>query len=76
MKNIIILIVFYLPFLVSCHKSSNIEKTVDVYVAGHEHIDISGSIYSYAKYWKNGEAVSLTGGLHYANANSIFVTVK
>jgi hypothetical protein len=48
----------------------NTSSRVDVYVAGNEE---NGSGYV-AKYWKNGQAVSLTDGTTYAAAYSIFVS--
>jgi hypothetical protein len=43
---------------------------VDVYVAGSE---TDGSSHHVAKYWKNGQAISLTNGNKYATATSIAV---
>ena len=70
-KNYFILIIVL--FFFSCQKEIShemVSSEVDVYVAGFEE---SGSGYV-AKYWKNGQAVSLTDGTTDAAASSIYVS--
>src|SRR4026209_385590 len=72
MRKNLLLVVLVIGFC-SCQKeiSHEIASTeVDVYVAGFEE---SGLGYV-AKYWKNGQAVSLTDGTTDAAASSIFVS--
>ena len=66
MKNSFIIIVFCFAIFFSCNKSSDSIDSVNVYVAGNEN--------GVAKYWKNGNAVSLTDGSNLAYAYSIVVS--
>src|SRR4030095_1498736 len=54
MKRSFISTVFCLAIFLSCKKSINSIEYVNVYVAGSED--------NVAKYWKNGNAISLTDG--------------
>lgn len=75
MKKNYFLILIVMGFF-SCQKeistevsNTNTSTQVDVYVAGYE-VTGTGAV---AKYWKNGQAVSLTDGTTYAAASSIAV---
>ena len=70
MKNSFIIIVFFPAIFFSCNKSSDSIDSVNVYVAGLEYT--ASTIV--AKYWKNGNAISLTDGSKPALALSIFVS--
>ena len=72
MKNSFIIIVFCLVIFLSCSKSSDSVDSVNVYVAGYEYTAFT----IVAKYWKNGNAISLTDGSNVALAYSIFVSGK
>jgi hypothetical protein len=69
MKNSFIIIVFCLVIFLSCSKSSDSVDSVNVYVAGYEYTAFT----IVAKYWKNGNAISLTDGSNDAYASSIFI---
>ena len=47
-------------------------SNVDIYVAGHEY---NGSSYI-AKYWKNGQAISITDATSFAYATSMVVVKR
>src|SRR5205814_3244510 len=72
MKKNYFLIMIVLGFF-SCQKegpqTGASPAEVDVYVAGKEY---NGSI-AIAKYWKNGQAITLGNGVNWSTANSIAV---
>src|SRR5664279_2327176 len=61
-----ILIASFVLLLTVCKKSDSAQSATNIFVAGNES--------SMPKYWKNGEAILLTGNYTYAQVFSMFVS--